>query len=278
MAIVRPESYSDRVIDLFIHGEKEYSSFMGIPAIDELWQIRRGENTYITGYPTSGKSVILRNGRRHLTQTYGYKHLVFGPEEGNVERQILKIALNQLGINISKYGKLPNMERIASDLVPELRKMQNHYLFLDYPEGLPKYSKIKEEILLAHKHWPYDSLTIDPFSYIKLESSPKTEAIEETLGDLNLINKALNFHMFIVAHPRKPTPNSDGSLNPPDPYQFAHSAEWFNKADNIVILHREGELTRFIKCKTKDTGAMGELYLRFNIKTGEYQEAVPPNF
>jgi twinkle protein len=79
-------------------------------------------------------------------------------------------------------------------------------------------------------------------------------------------------------HPAKIYRNKDGTRPVPTPYDISGSAHWYNKADNIICVHRDQangsqdvEL-HIQKVRFKHVGHLGLAILKYDKVTGRYFE------
>jgi len=85
-------------------------------------------------------------------------------------------------------------------------------------------------------------------------------------------------HVFLVAHPQKMYRDKVGKYHIPTGYHISGSAHFFNKADNIICVHREkGEHTQEVhvitqKVRFKHVGRYGATVLRYDKVIGTYFE------
>jgi len=86
----------------------------------------------------------------------------------------------------------------------------------------------------------------------------------------------------VVAHPSKLLRGADGKRPVPTPYDIAGSAHWYNKADNIITVHRDQLEPRdqrvqihVQKVRFKHMGRIGLAELMYDRVTGRYHERPP---
>lgn len=93
-------------------------------------------------------------------------------------------------------------------------------------------------------------IIIDPWNEIehcRRQSETETEYIGRAIRSLKRFAKAFRVHICIVAHPTKSTKDGEGNYKMPTLYDISGSANWYNKADLGVIVHRENEDHTLIK-------------------------------
>lgn len=127
-------------------------------------------------------------------------------------------------------------------------------------------------------------IVIDPWNEIehcRRHSETETEYIGRAIRSLKRFAKAFRVHICIVAHPTKSTKDGDGNYKMPTLYDISGSANWYNKADLGVIVHRENEDYTLIKVQKSRyheiIGVPGEVrmsYSRDERKFIEIERAV----
>jgi twinkle protein len=72
--------------------------------------------------------------------------------------------------------------------------------------------------------------------------------------------------------------NADGTMPIVTPHDLAGSANWFNKSDNIIVVHRDkNDSTKPVeihvkKVRFRELGRLGVAYLAFDAITGSYRD------
>ena len=84
------------------------------------------------------------------------------------------------------------------------------------------------------------------------------------------------FNVWFVAHPAKP-PRDDSKSYEPTLYDISGSANWVNKADLGIVVHRPDPATttteiHIRKVRFKSVGRLGKVSLRYDRATGRYSE------
>jgi twinkle protein len=103
----------------------------------------------------------------------------------------------------------------------------------------------------------------------------ETEYISDMLGRMRRFADAHTCQVILVAHPAKLRRREDGSLPVPGLYDISGSANFANKADFGVTVHRDlktGRTTISVrKCRFKHLGKIGEANLDYDLPTGCYR-------
>jgi hypothetical protein len=71
------------------------------------------------------------------------------------------------------------------------------------------------------------------------QDESETEYIGRAIRTLKRFAKAFQVHICVVAHPTKSVKDGDGNYKMPTLYDINGSANWYNKADLGVIVHRK---------------------------------------
>ena len=88
-----------------------------------------------------------------------------------------------------------------------------------------------------------------------------------------------NAHVWLVVHPAKIYKDRTTGTRPlPTPYDLSGSAHWYNKADNILTVHRDQAAggqdveVHIQKVRFKHCGRVGAVALRYDRVTGRYSD------
>ena len=125
-------------------------------------------------------------------------------------------------------------------------------------------------------------LVIDPYNEIEHRRPPnmtETEFISQLLGKVRRFAVNHDVHVFVVAHPVKMPRVGDKPPGAPTLYDISGSANWANKADIGLAVHRpdfDGDEVEIHihKVRHKWVGKPGGMSLRYDRITGRYFEQV----
>jgi twinkle protein len=137
------------------------------------------------------------------------------------------------------------------------------------------------ETIKAIEH--IDGLLLDPWNEVDAEiedNSNETLYIGKSLSTIRKFSRKHNIATWVVAHPTKlrKEKNADGLWEYPIPdlYSISGSANWYNKADNGLVVWRDfvNDFTKIIvqKIKFKYYGKLGEVKLIYQNDSGNYKE------
>lgn len=125
---------------------------------------------------------------------------------------------------------------------------------------------------------------IDPWN--ELEHSRKhgeteTEYTGRAIRALKRFAKAFRVHVCVIAHPTKSVKDGDGNYKMPTLYDIAGSANWYNKADLGVIVHKDTleyrddpyTLIKVQKSRYHEViGTPGEVFMDFTKDSRRFEE------
>lgn len=245
----------------------------------------------LTGIPSSGKSTWLDNIIMNSIQMHEYRWAIFSPESHPIElhmKQLIEIYTQTNFYGAYKYQRT-TPEQIK-DVINKLEK--SLYMMTPTEENLTIEAILELMEYLAIEHG-VNAFVLDPyneFSHTRPSQMSETEYVSRFLGKVRAFINKLNVMVWIVAHPTKLRKEDvifhDGSrgIDYPTPtaYDIAGSANFFNKPDNIVVVHRDKDIVRnpenivsvvVQKARRKTTGKLGSYLLKFNYNDGTYKSA-----
>jgi twinkle protein len=106
----------------------------------------------------------------------------------------------------------------------------------------------------------------------------ETEYVSQLLGKVRRFAQHYGVHVWFVAHPAKMPRDSSGSRPVPTLYDISGSANWVNKADIGIVIHRDIDKDPAVteiqvrKVRFKSVGKIGTVALRWDRVTGRYAE------
>jgi twinkle protein len=263
-------AYADKINDLYSKGTgKGFST--GYPSIDNLYTIAPGQMTVVTGYPSSGKSNFVDQLMVNLARDNDWKFAICSFEN---QPEVHITRLMELYTFQSFYEGRDRMSKQVSD--DAFKWVNEHFLFIDTNGEEPStLDSILTRARAAVKRMGVRGLVIDPYNYIEMPGSDKTEtnAISEILTKVKKFCMAHDVHTWFVAHPSKIT--RSGVEQPrPDGMSISGSMAWWAKTDCGITIHRKDNYTEMAvwKCRYRWVGTQGETTLIFNKTAGTYSE------
>lgn len=245
---------------------------VGYEYFDELFSVRPGDFTVVTGIPSHGKSEFLDSCIVKLALNHGMKTSICSPENQPPHLHMKKITEKWVGKSFfdTAYGnRMSEEEAILAAL-----EWGEYIYFIAPPE--PTIGSILECAKSDVLRYGIDILIIDPWNEIE-HSRPSKQSESEYIGDalrqMRIFARNHNVHLFIVAHPTKiTTAKNDGSVRVPTPYDISGSANWRNKADNCLAVFRGSDYVDVYvqKIRVKEVGRTGRCRFQYINNCGRY--------
>lgn len=251
----------------------------GWPDLDELYTVRRGEWTLVTGIPGHGKSEFMDALTMNLARR-GWKFGFFSPENMPYELHVAKLMEKFVGKPFSGESKMGSNElALAGEF------LESRFFYLEPAE-------INLEAILAQarkliEEKGVNGIVIDPWNEIEHaipQGMGETQYTSRALAKLRRFARFFHVHIWLVAHPTKLKKESNGKYPVPTPYDVSGSAHFRNKADNAISIYRnvgdnDEETTEIHiqKIRFKVVGRVGARKLSYHYLTGEYTDSTMAN-
>ena len=268
----------DRVKNLYVNGCSR-GEMTGWKNLNDLYTVRVGEWTLVTGIPSHGKSEFIDALAINLGKIYGWKFGIYSPENQPIERHIAKLIEKYKGKPFNKGAN----ERLSMDDIDSAMDLLNDYYSFILP-GDDDSHTVESVIELAKAlvlRKGIKGLIIDPWNEMDHSRTPgftETEYISQSLSKIRRFARTYGIHIWLIAHPTKLHKNLEGKYPVPTPYDVSGSAHWRNKADNAITVWRDVEDTKskvqihVQKIRFKEIGKIGMAELNYDFVTGQYYE------
>ena len=194
---------------------------------------------------------------------------------------IAKLAEKRLGQPFWE-GPTPRMSEL--DLRVAMQWLGEHFYFIRAGDEAPTIDWILETARAAVMRHGVRGLVIDPYNEVEHKRPDKmseTEYVSQVLGKVKRFAQAHGVHIWFVAHPAKMQRDPKGKIPVPTLYDISGSANWANKADFGVVIHRDwAERSTKVeihvkKVRFKSVGREGIVTLHYDRATGRYTEPDP---
>jgi len=266
--------YAAELYDIYREGHGKGEETGIDPEVDELFTIKPGQLTVVTGLPSSGKSEFIDQIMVNLAKNKSWKFAVASFENPPAVH-IAKLAEKVCGKPFYE-GITPRLTR--NELDEAVGFINDHFVFLEQRDGnMPTVDQLLDRARQAVMRLGCRGLCIDPFNYIDLgKEENEHQAISNMLTKITTFAKAYDIHIWFVAHPAKMRAREDGSFPVPVGHHISGSAAWFSKADIGISVHR-GPVAVEIHCwkvRFKWIGRQGVALLDFDVPTGRYLKHV----
>lgn len=275
--------YADDTLALYRDGYTRGHS-TGWASIDDLMTIRPGELSVVTGIPNSGKSEFIDAITVNLAERYGWRFALCSFENPPAEH-IAKLAEKHVG---RPFWDGPQQRMSEAELRSAMEWVADRFYLIRFDDEAPTVDAILDKARVAVMRHGVRGLVIDPYNEIEHQrpaNVSETEYVSQTLGKVKRFAQANDVHVWFVAHPAKLQRDGNKALPAPTLYDISGSANWANKADVGVVVHRgaTSDPTRtdiyVRKVRFKSVGKIGDTSLRYDRATGRYGELTPrPNY
>lgn len=249
----------------------------GLGDLDSLISFVPGQLTVITGVPSSGKSEFLDQILVNLAFKRGqvqrdWRFGVLSFENQPVYIHIIKLMKKIVGKDFDSRRinktEFKNAALQIDDKFKFFNLMENELTI----DGI--LSKAKEVVGM----YGINGLVIDPYNYIEANMKTgmsETNYISEVLSKVVYFAKEYQVHIFFVAHPTKiQTDPKTGNFVVPNLYSISGSANWYNKADNGMVVWRNFQTdeiqVHIKKVRFNWIGKVGHANFGYNKTTGQY--------
>lgn len=249
----------------------------GWSGLDEYYRVSPSEVTVVTGVPNMGKSEWMDALMINMIQDYGWKFGIFSAENFPVKHHLLKLVGKFTGQAF--WGD----ERIDEETARNSMGILNdHIKFIGTQEDSVTIESILDQARILNFRYGLNGLIIDPWNTVEhkfRDSENETNYVSRILASLNTFAKIHEIHIWVVAHPRKMESDNNRKVVVPTPYDISGSANFYNKADNCITVHRHkdddedyvGIHVQKVRFQYKN-GYTGIGKLSYNIRNGKYGE------
>jgi twinkle protein len=270
----------EKPLDLLYQKGLQRGYTIGFENFDELCSFERKRLCIVTGVPSSGKSSFLSFIAVRLNILYDWKCAFFSPESMPIDYHISTLIELITGKKFSKET-LPLLEYEAA------KEYANDNFFFIYPDSYTM-GNILEKAKSLVRRKGIKALVIDPYNRVESEQDyrqSETQHISKVLDQLTNFAQQNDVLVFLMAHPTKMPKNPDGKFQVPTLYDISGSANFYNKADFGISVHRDKEFgwteihVQKVKYRHLGQGGIAKFkYNLFNSRYVPYEDNVPPNW
>jgi twinkle protein len=237
-----------------------------------------------TGTPGSGKSEFIDALAVNLAGRYGWRFAICSFENAP-EEHISKLAEKYLGL---PFWDGPIHRMSEAELLGVIEGwISDHFHLIRFDAEAPTIEAILDKARAAVTRHGIRGLVIDPYNEIEHRrpaNMTETEYVSQLLGMVKRFAQNHGVHVGFVAHPAKPHRDGNGSSPVPTLYDIIGSANWANKADVGVVVHRDPEKDQtrtdiyMRKVRFKSVGKIGAVSLRWDRATGRYADTASTSY
>lgn len=269
--IVKVEQLKAEIVDLRENGvQKGFQT--NHEEIDKYVSWETGRIAIVTGVPGSGKSEFVDHLICRLNLLHGWKAAYFTPENYPLKYHYSKLH--------EKYSGLKFQQDPEATFWSVYEHIQSNFYYILNEEDFTVDSVLDNAKMLV-KQYGVKVVVLDPynrFEHSQKSSESETQYISKFLDKVTMFAKIHNVLVFLVAHPRK---MQKGDI--PTLYDIAGSANFYNKTDYGLTVHRERDehglmnnevQVHWQKIKFKHLGEQGVSDLRYNYNNGRFEDRV----
>jgi hypothetical protein len=274
--ILTLDKVKDQMAANFKFGSKKGMT-TGIPHVDRVFKWMKGFTYVFAGYANHGKTEFLNYLMLMKSLKDGFKWAVFSPE-GHTPDTFYDNLIHMYAGQTTDHRSDNQLSMTRYWEAAEFIK--KHFFFI-YPKKEHSAENINAIFKYLVDKENVDGCVIDPYNQLSFDSTGS-----EYLQIRNFLQLQRRFYIennvigIIVAHPKNPSPNDNGSIDPPQVYQISGGAEWNNKSDVIMTYHRPNFYvdisdtacifgTKKVK-RQKDMALPGDIDMRFDRKTNRF--------
>jgi len=270
------DEFADSVRAMFA-GQRKPAFSTGWRCIDNLYRIREGELSIVTGYTHAGKSEYVDAQAVNMAQAHNW-HFAMCSFENSPDEHVVKLVEKHAG---KPFWPGPTERMTPTDLDLAMDWLGERFYFMKADDDAPTIDWILDRAAGAVMRYGTRGLVIDPYNWIEHRRVPgmsETEYVSDVLSKVSRFAAGRGVHVWFIAHPTKPFRLKDGSPAPLSLYDIAGSANFANKADIGIVISRREENGVFYtdvdvkKVRFKQLGKIGKATLLYDRATGQYRE------
>lgn len=269
----------DELKDLYDNGFPNGAK-TGYSNLDELITFYGSQLTIVTGIPSHGKSNFMDQLMIKLAINHNWSWGIFSPENATIEIHLLRLC----EILIGKPFLKDYNHRMTFDEMESAREFINNHTYFILPDNeeyrLERILEAASGLVLKHG---IKGLILDPWNTLEHQYGNDSETIYtgKVLNQLKYFARIHDIHLILVAHPRKMARRKDSKLfEVPTLYDISGSANWFNIADNGMVVYRQFSedftesypIVYIQKVKHKFIGKTGFAKFDFDVSCQRYIE------
>lgn len=268
----------DKVFSLYESGGHQGGVHPGWEKLAELYTVKRGQFTVLTGIPGSGKSAVLDAMLVNLAQSEKWRFAICSIENQPIEQHLSQLIEIYTGKPFSQ-GPSPRMSKRT--LEEALNALHKVFTFVLPPEE----QRTLSGLLNLVEGLDVEGVAVDPWNELEHRrptAMTETEYVSQALSRMRYHARTFNQHWWLIAHPTKLQKDKDGHYVVPTLYDISGSAHFRNKCDMGLVCWRDftdetGPTTVHVqKVRFRWCGKLGSCDLYFDKKTGRYSEHPSP--
>lgn len=283
-------------VELYEQGAPN-GTLIGIPEVDNLFQLMPGQLIVTTGVPSHGKSTFVDWMLTNLMVRSGWRCGLFTPENYPTQSHRIRIAQQVIGKRFYdklRYVNIPgNSERMSRAEMEQAGEFLRDKLFhVLLPNDRSPIDAVLDCFAYLVRMYGIRLFAIDPWNHLE-QQRPAGKSETDHVGDMLVKIRAFARHTdtvgWIIAHPKKMNTYIDKDtgvevVSIPALYDVSGSANFYNAADIGITVYRErsatgNDTTKLYVTKARSIfyGRTGEAAFRFDPTTERFYTSASPN-
>lgn len=259
----------EQSLDALFENGMQKGVVIGHDNFDRLCSFETKRLCVVTGIPQSGKSEFIDEILERLNIRYGWRVAVFSPENAPLAYHASKL--------IEKFtGKKFDKQHLSFGEYKQVKEhLEQNFFFISPAENF-KLETILDRAKYLVRRRGIKILVIDPYNRLESEQGGRNETqyISEQLDRLTTFAQLNDVLVILMAHPTKQPRNKDGVIEAPTLYDISGSANFFNKTDFGLVVHRNRTdntvEVHVQKVKFRHLGECGTALFKYNLNNGRY--------
>lgn len=284
--IFNPSDFNAEIIDYMKHPDADNGKNLPWTNVELTL---KNEMYLLTGIPSMGKSTFMDSVVVESAKKHGMRWVIFSPESYPVKKYLAKLLWVYLEKNI--HGKYTPYPPTVEEVAEALRFFDDNITILNPPEGDKNIDKLLKMVEWLAVNEGVDAFLFDPyneFSATRPRDISETDYVSIFLGRIRSFVNTHEVMAWIVAHPTKLKKEEvsypDGCVKMdyavPTAYDVAGSANFYNKPDNIIAVHRNRDkdqnhenIVQVVVQKARNGGDCqeGEYLLTYDYRTNSFR-------
>lgn len=242
---------------------------IGFDTLNENYKMRMGDLAVITGVPGLGKTTFCNDLCCRVARNHNLK-IAWASFEQTPQRDHRR-ALR------SWYWSQAPFSLCADQTLEADAWIEEHHMFIVPQEGDEvTLDWLLDRMEVAAVQERANVIVIDPWNemdHLPEEGESETQYVGRAIKTFRRFARRLQVHLIIVAHPAK-LQKVEGKYKPPTLYEISGSANWYNKCDIGIIVHRETPEFTDVKVQKSryhdEIGKPGEVRMRYERDTRHF--------
>lgn len=259
----------EQSLDALFENGMQRGVTIGHECFDRLCSFETKRLCIVTGIPGSGKSEFIDEIAERLNIRYKWRFAYFSPENAPLAYHASKLIEKFTG---KKFGKAT----LTYGEYKQVKEHLEHDFFFISPKEDFKIDTILERAHFLVRRKGIKALVIDPYNRLESDMQGRSETlyISQVLDKLTNFAQRNDVLIILMAHPTKQPRNQDGAIQAPTLYDISGSANFFNKADFGLVVHRDRQENtvevHVQKVKFRHLGECGTALFKYNLNNGRY--------